>query len=139
MAGYDYDGSGKERELCCSAHTLMVYEQQFKTGMIEDVFGVIKVGRKSEDDDDDVIIARYDLEHWGEYVKALWAMLKSGADLARHEGRPYEKIPSFEEWSITATNLDLSEISRVVVTRCQEDLFRTGASGTEAGEAGEES
>lgn len=125
---YDYDGSGKERELCISVHTLVVYEQQFKSGMIEDVIGKVRLsGDNVVDEDGTVVIADYTIDNWTAYARALWAMLKAGADLARAEGRPYEKIPGFEEWSVLATNLDMAEVSRVVVRGMQEELFRSGA------------
>lgn len=130
---YDYDGSGKERELVASAHTLMIYEQQFKHGLIEDVFGRISLEGRADDIDDDgnLKVIDYTIDHWAAYVKALWAMLRAGADLARIEHREYEPIPGYEEWSIRATNLDMAEISRVVIETCQRDLFRSGAAASE--------
>lgn len=130
---FDYDGSGKERELCASPHALVIYEQQFKSGMIEDVFGKISLSGHENDIDSDgnLVYADYTIDNWTAYTRALWAMLRAGADLARIEHRDYERIPDFEEWSIRATNLDLSEISHVVVTACQKELFRTGAAASE--------
>ena len=133
MRTYDYDGSGKERELVASAHTLMVYEQQFKSGLIEDVFGRISLAGHEHDIDrnGNLVVADYTIDNWGAYIKALWAMLKSASDLARAEGRPYDQIPPFPEWSIKATNLDMSEVSAIVVTECQRGLFRAGAAASE--------
>ena len=130
---YDYDGSGVERELNASPHALVIYEQQFKRGMIEDVFGRITLSGRDGDVDEDgnVIVADFTIDHWSAYIRALWAMLRAGADLARIEHRDYERIPDFEEWSIRATNLDLSEISHIVVTTCQKELFRSGAAASE--------
>jgi hypothetical protein len=130
---YDYDGSGKERELVASVHTLMIYEQQFKAGLIEDVFGRIELTPNEDDIDENgnLRVADYTRDHWGAYVKALWAMLRAGADLARIERRDYEPIPGYEEWSIRATHLDMAEISRIVVTECQRELFRSGAAASE--------
>lgn len=131
MATYDYDGSGREREIRCSAYTLMLYEQTFKTGLIEDVFGKVRINTTTEEEDGTTVLADYTLEHWGAYIKALWAMLRTGVEVAKAERRAYEDVPSFDKWAITATNLDISEISRVVITRCQEDLFRAGAAREE--------
>lgn len=128
---YDYDGSGKEHEIIASAHTLMVYEQQFKRGMIEDVFSKVRIDEDDFDDDGTMLVADYTIDHWDKYVKALWAMLKAASDLARAEGREYEKVPSFDEWSVRVTNLDMQELSLVVVTECQRGFFRTGAVATE--------
>lgn len=130
---YDYDGSGTEHEVIASAHTLMVYEQQFKRGMIEDVFSRVRIAEDDFDDDGTLLVADYTIDHWDKYVKALWAMLRAGSDLARAEGREYETVPSFEEWSVKVTNLDMQELSLVVVSECQRGFFRTGAVATEEG------
>lgn len=133
MRTYDYDKSGKEREIVASAHTLMVYEQQFKSGLIEDVFGRISLAGHENDIDSNgnIVVADYTVDNWTAYMKALWAMLRAGADLARVEQREYEPVPSFDEWSLSATNLDMAEVSRVVVTECQRGLFRAGAAASE--------
>lgn len=137
---FDYDNSGIERELVASAHTLMVYEQNFKRGMIEDVFGRISVEGHDEDVTDDgyLRVLDFTIDHWGAYVRALWAMLKSGADLARAEGRQYVPIQNFEDWSIKATNLNMSDVSRVVIQECQRGFFRTGAAASETNNSAEE-
>lgn len=130
---YDYDGSGKERDLVASAHTLTIYEQQFKSGLIEDVFGRVDltVGENDLDEDGNLKAVDYTRDHWGAYIRALWAMLRAGADLARIEHRDYEPVPGYEEWSIRATNIDMAEIARVVLTTCQKELFRSGAAASE--------
>lgn len=132
---YDYDGSGVERDIVASVHTLMIYEQQFKTGMIEDVFGRVSLeGHENDiDEDGNLRVADYTIDHWGAYVRALWAMLKAGSDLARAEGRPYDIVPSFDAWSVTAVNVDLSELSRIVIGECQRGLFRAGAAAAAEG------
>jgi len=129
---YDYDGSGRKHEIVASAHTLMVYEQQFKRGMIEDVFSKVRIDEDDFDDDGTILVADYTIDHWDKYVKALWAMLKAGSDLARAEGREYEVVPSFDEWSVKVTNLDIQELSLVVVSECQRGFFRTGTVAAEA-------
>ena len=130
MVLYDYDGSGVERELVASVHTLMIYEQQFKVGMIEDVFNKVRIGRDNFGDDETLLLADFTIDHWGAYTRALWAMLRAGADLARSEGRPYDEIPQFDEWSMGVTNLDMRGLSDVVVNECQKGFFRTGSVAT---------
>ena len=122
---YDYDGSGKEREVVASAYTLMVYEQEFKSGMIEDVYGKIRIVEDDYDDDGNPTVADFTIDNWFAYVKALWAMLRTGADLARAEGRQYTPVPSFKEWSLRATELDMRTVSSIVIQECQRGFFRT--------------
>lgn len=132
---YDYDGSGIEREIACSAYTVMIYEQQFKVGLVEDVYGKVRVSNDRMDENGNIIVANFSTTNWGAYIKALWAMLRTGEELARAEHREYEHIPVFDTWAITATHLDIAEIFTIVNTRIQEDLFRTGTSAAE-GDAG---
>ena len=131
---YDYDGSGVERETVVSVHTLVTYEQQFQKGLIEDVFRKVDLREHADmvDEDGMLVQADYTIDNWMAYVRALWAMLRSASDLARVEGRPYEKVPPFEEWSICVSNINMTELSTFVVVSIQEDLFRsTAATSTE--------
>lgn len=131
---YDYDGSGVERELDATAHTLLVYEQEFKSGLIEDVFGRISL----EGNMDELVVADYTRDNWVAYVQAIWAMLKSASDRLAYEGKQHEEVPSFKEWSMTATNLSLGEFSRdIVFGELQRRFFRSGAAASE-GETSEE-
>lgn len=45
---YDIDGSG-EREYIASVYTMMLYEQEFHTSLLEDVYGKIDLGNTAED------------------------------------------------------------------------------------------
>ena len=131
---YDYDGSGVERELDATAHTLLVYEQEFKSGLIEDVFGRISLDGNT----DELVVADYTRDNWVAYVQAIWAMLRSASDRLAYEGKPHEDVPSFTEWSMTATDLALGEFSRdIVFGELQRRFFRSGAAASE-GETSEE-
>lgn len=131
MATINYDGKG-EHEVIASAHTLMIYEQEFKSGLIEDVFGRISLAGHENDVDSsgNLVVADYTIDNWTAYLKALWAMLKSASDLARAEGREHEEVPPFGRWSLSVTEIDMAEVSRVVVTECQRGLFRAGAASS---------
>lgn len=133
---YDYDGSGIEREFLFSAYTLMVYEQEFKKGLIEDVYGRIAVPNKNAGE---TLIADYTIDNWQAYVRALWAGLKAASDLAAADRRSVEPVPSYSEWCMRVPSLDLAEVSRFVLDGCNRGLFRTRAAANEnAQEEGEQ-
>lgn len=126
---YDYDGSGKEREVLFSAYTMMVYEQEFKVGLIEDMYGRIVV---PERDPGSTVLADYTIDNWQSYLKALWAGLKAASDLARAEHRDYEVIPPYKEWLIHVTTVDMGELSRFILDACNRGLFRSGSLAIQA-------
>ena len=125
---YDYDGSGVERELDATAYTLMVYEQEFKSGLIEDVFGRISI----PEDTDGMVVADYTRDNWIAYTRALWAMLRSASDRLALEGKPHEDVPNFRTWSMYATNLNLAKVSYdLVMGEIQRKFFRSGTAASE--------
>lgn len=127
MATINYDGKG-EHEAIMSAHTLVIYEQEFKSGLIEDVYGRIVV---PETEKSGLVVADYTIDNWLAYIKALWAMLKTASDLAKARGLKAEEVASFDEWSMDAVEIDLSQVSSFVLTQCQKGLFRAGAAASE--------
>lgn len=116
---HDIDGSG-EREIRCSVYTLTVYEQEFKSSMVKDVYGVIDLRangaevvtaeyvanrlaaampeggdgkRKPLPKATLALVARafpdtivttidYTADNWEAYVRAYWAMLRTGDALS---------------------------------------------------------
>ena len=125
---YDYDGSGIERELDASAYTMLVYEQEFKSGLIEDVFGRITIPEES----DGVVVADYTRDNWLAYTQALWAMLRAASDRLAMQGVPHEEVPGFKEWSMTATDLNLSKLSYdLVMGELMRKFFRTPTAAAE--------
>lgn len=132
---YDYDGTGKEREVLFSAYTLMVYEHEFKTGLIEDVYGRISLPKKNGDE---TLIADYTRDNWESYMKALWAGLRAGSDFARAEMRPHDVVEPYEKWSMTAMNINLAELASFILNSCNDAFFRPRTTGEEDAEEGED-
>ena len=126
---YDYDDSGKEREVVFSAYTLMVYEQEFKKGLIEDVYGRIAVPNKNVGE---TLIADYTIDNWQAYVRALWAGLKAASDLAIADRRATEMVPPYSEWCMKVPSLNLADLSKFVLDGCNRGLFRPRAAADEA-------
>lgn len=128
MLFYDYDGSGKEHEVLFSAYTLMVYEQEFKKGLIEDVYGRVEVPQR---DPNTTVLMDYSIDNWQSYLRALWAGLKAASDLARAEHRQSESVPSYSDWLLHVGAVDMSELSRFVLDGCNRGFFRAGAAAAE--------
>lgn len=143
MAKVDY-GAG-EREIRCTYYTLTVYEQEFCTSKIDGVTGdliadvmgrqVIKADdtpvRMNDDGTIDAIVLDYTRCSWNVEKRALWAMLRTAAEIAKLHGEPYEPVPSYSEWdlSLLECSPNLSDVHHVVDNELQE-LFRPGAAAS---------
>ena len=133
MPKIDYSHDGTEHEYEATTYTLMVYEQEFKSDLIKDVFGRIDIERTQDnlDEDGNVRYIDYTTENWLSYPKALWAMLKTSEAIARSEGRRVETVPSFSAWALKASDLNLHELMVDVITECNRGLFHSGAADSE--------
>ena len=66
----------EEKEVPLGVTALMVYEQQFKSDLVQDLFGLAVV-RKANNDDDIEFSVDYRNTNWTAVVKATWAILKA--------------------------------------------------------------
>ena len=146
MPFIDYMHDGSEHEYEATFYTLMVYEQEFKSDLIKDVFGRIDVRSAASnfDEDGNVVAMDYTIDNWNAELRAFWAMLKTSADIARREGRMSESVPSFKSWNLDVSvrtsaarrgnpeaGVDMGQISQAVFDECQRGLFRAGAAASE--------
>ena len=147
MPRIDYLNDGNEHEYEASTYTLMVYEQEFKSDLIKDVFGRIDTRAASQnfDEQGNLVAMDYTIDNWNCEIKAFWAMLRTSADIARSEGRLTDPVPRFEQWNlgvakaVSAANedgkgevaIDMGQISQAVFDECQRGLFRAGAADSE--------
>lgn len=139
MPFIDYEANGTEHEYEATTYTLMVYEQEFKRDLIKDVFGRIDIRSASEnfDEDGNVVAMDYTIDNWNAELRAFWAMLRTSMEIARSEGRIYERVPPFPQWCLATRSIDMGQVSQAVFDECQRGLFRTGAAASEE-ETGEQ-
>ena len=139
-------GSG-EQEFRCTARTLVIYEQAFYndkyprvTGdMIADVFGKRVVGEDSLglrfDDDGNIeaIVVDYTTDNWQAELRALWAMLRTQAEIDKKNGVKRDPVPVFNTWSeqVSDWEPDMREVSNMVYEEMNRGLFRAGAAASE--------
>lgn len=135
------DIAGHETEYVCTAYTTVVYEQAFRedkyekvTGdLIADVMRTLKVGADdiiSADEDGNVTITySYDKDNWQAYLRALWAMVRTAAEIHRVNGQGSITVPGYAEWvrSLVAWEPDMRQVSLDVCNELQRGLFRAGA------------
>jgi len=138
MPTIDYQQDGTQHEYEATTYTLMVYEQEFKSDLIKDVFGLIDLrkGASMIDEDGNIILADYTNDNWTNELKAFWAMLKTSEAIARRENRRAESVPSFVTWCLTTKSINMHEVSFATITELNRGLFRAGT--TEAEEAAAE-
>ena len=133
MPVIDYCHDGTEHEYEATTYTLMVYEQEFKSDMIKDVFGRVDLSGAAEalDGEGNLKFVDYTIDNWNSYPRAFWAMLKTSEAIARSEGRSFEKVPPFMQWCLSTRNVDMNEFSRTVIDECNRGLFHTGAADSD--------
>jgi hypothetical protein len=134
MPKIDYNHSGVESDYEATTYTLMVYEQEFKSDLIKDVFGRIDLSRASNniDADGNVIAMDYTIDNWNSYPRAFWAMLKTSEAISRGEGKSVKPVPPFIQWCLNdGRGINMSELSQTVIDECNRGLFLSGAADSE--------
>lgn len=91
-------------------YTLYIYEQEFGTDLIKDLYGSVAV-----ESDGYGMAFSFNSVNWTSVTKALWA----GAKCAN------PSTPRFAEWAQTAS-FDLLEASGIVIEEINKELFRFG-------------
>ena len=134
-------------EFRCTARTLVIYEQAFYndkfdkvTGdMIADVFGKHKFTEEDlglEFDDDGnikAIIVDFTMTNWQAELRALWAMLRTQAEIDQKNGVERDPVYAFVPWmeAINEWEPDMREVSDLVHAEMNRGLFRAGAAASE--------
>ena len=127
MAVMDYANDGTEHEYEATTYTLVIYEQEFKSDLIRDVFGRIDLRRAAlnYDDDGNPIAMDYTIDNWTHELRAFWAMLRTSYEIARAEGRKATPVPPFTQWCLSIRDIDMGQISQAVWEECRRGLFRS--------------
>lgn len=110
----------EEKEVPVGVTALVVYEQQFKSDMIKDVFGR-SVIRKQENEPDIEFAIDYRDTNWTALIKSAWACLKASDS----------NTPRFETWSEELPDIDLNALANVIIPAMFEAFFRAGVSHSE--------
>lgn len=133
MPTIDYQHDGTEHEYEATTYTLVIYEQEFKSDLIKDVFGRIDINRAKQNYDAEgrPTALDYTMDNWYENLRAFWAMLKTSEAIARSDGRKAEQVPSFVQWCVKTRNVDMQEILQAVFDECNRGLFHSGAADSE--------
>lgn len=114
-----------------TAHTLVLYEQEFKSDLIKDVFG--KREQAKDSDGSAVVLFDYTVDNWNDELKALWAMAKTANDLADERGEvaPKDRIKSYTKWVKGLGKVNMRDVANAVVSCCMDGFFHTGAAVSE--------
>ena len=118
-------------EIEATAHTLVLYEQEFKSDLIKDVFG--KREQTKDADGSTVVLFDYTVDNWNDELKALWAMAKTANDIANDAGEvaPKDRITSYTKWVKGLGKVNMRDVANAVVSCCMDGFFHTGAAVSE--------
>lgn len=72
-------------------------------------------------------VADYTRTRWDALLRVLWAMLRTGEELDRLDGKLPDRIPPFKEWLIGLGPVDMNALDSAVFEETQRGLFRAGA------------
>lgn len=93
-----------EKEVLFSLYSLMIYEQEFHSDPIHDLYR-----------------GEYEDVFFPSVPKVLWAGLKAADD----------SIPGYERWSRDIRGVNLRDLSNEMIPEINEAFFRNGASDSE--------
>lgn len=100
--------NGKKVEFKVSVLTTVLYEQEFGSDIIKDLFG--KVVQDTSRD----VVFDYTTTNWTATLKAFWAAIKTAN----------RATPSFNEWAAECGDIDLFEVSSILMPEVMRGLFR---------------
>lgn len=112
-------GTG-EVDLNITPWTLVVYEQEFRGDMIQDLLGKVVV-KNEEEEAGTFVVFDYRDANWTSCLKTMWACLKASDD----------STPSFKKWSQTVGSVNVLDIYNKLVPLVEESLFRSGGTASE--------
>lgn len=150
---FDVDGTGA-REALASAYTLVIYEQEFGSSLIKDVYGKVDLaqggtqvvtaglveeairgayGRQLPKGVRDAIERAFpmtvttEVDYTHENWEADLRALWAMFRCARAAGRTQVDVPPFDEWLRSLGPVDMWAVSEFVVGACNRELFRPAA------------
>lgn len=101
-----------EIEVAINFYSLYVYEQEFNSSLLGDVFGVIKFSNDGEVDSGNELDLRK--TNWVAITKALWACVKSAND----------KTPRYASWAKQVHGLNILQIAADFIPEIKAEFFR---------------
>lgn len=106
-------------EIEVSVWSLSVYELEFHSDMIKDVFGKTKAEDTGNGEAE--IVFDYSSRNWTSVLKALWACIKA------HDN----STPAYAIWAKKQTNINMYVVWSEVVNALLDAFFRPGAAVSE--------
>lgn len=109
-----------EKEIIVSVLTLTLYEQEFQSDLIQDLFGRVSV-EDTDASENEIILLDFSRTNWTAVTRCLWACLKT-AD---------PSLPSFKSWASSLGKVNLFDLKEELIPVVMENLFCAGASFSE--------
>ncbi|MBR3327913.1 MAG: hypothetical protein IKG22_11390 [Atopobiaceae bacterium] len=126
---FTFQANGKNYEAKATFYTAYIYEMEFRSDLIRDLFGVQTAEQALEiertgDGEDDYRIVKIDFTkvNWTVVAKALWAAVKT-AD---------PSTPSYSEWMKKTAGVNLWLVQEELGNEISECFFRPEAAREEA-------
>jgi len=113
---------GKKVKAEVTFYTAQLYEAEFRSDIIKDLFGEQNAGSVIDFSGDDVIRIDFTKVNWTAMMKVLWAAVKTADD----------STPGYTEWMKRTKGLNLWLVQEMIGAEVADCFFRAEAAGEEA-------
>lgn len=120
---FEVEIDGKTYKAKVTFYTAQLYEMEFRSDLIQDLFGIqtaeqaIEVEVDGDGEDSTARIAKIDFTKisWTSVMKVLWAALKTADDT----------IPNYSEWMRTTSGMNLWTVQELIGDEVSDCYFRS--------------
>lgn len=120
---FEVEIDGKKVTAKVTFYTAQLYEAEFRSDMIKDLFGETSLEPAvTVDGDDNVLKVDFNKVNWTAMAKVLWAAIKT-AD---------ESTPGYTSWMKRTSGVNMWLVQEVLGAEVADCFFRAEAAGAEA-------
>lgn len=119
---FEVEIGGKKVKADVSFYTAQLYEVEFRSDLIKDLFGTQDLKPNVEMDGETVLKIDFTSINWLATAKVLWAAIKT-AD---------ESTPSYTSWMKATKGLNMWLVSELLSAEVADCFFRAEAPGADA-------
>lgn len=113
--------NGKKTKAEVTFYTAQLYEAEFRSDLIKDLFGVQDDSSLVEFKGEEVVRIDFTQINWLATMKVLWAAVKTADD----------KVPSYAKWMKQTQGVNLWEVREFLSNEIVDCFFRAESAGTQ--------
>ena len=118
---FEFEVNGEKKQAEVSFYTAQLYEAEFQSDLIKDLFGQQDTTPQFELDGDAVVMIDFTKVNWTAAAKALWAACKTADDAT----------PSYSAWMKATKGMNFWLVYELLSAEVADCFFRAEASATD--------